>query len=149
MAPAVVLSCLLAGGAPAAEKQLTKSDLPPAVQKSADEQSKGAVIRGYSSEVDGGALQYEVATVVAGHSREVIIAPDGRVLEIEEEVAWSALPAAVRQGLEKKAGGSKVTKVESLTKQGKLVAYEAQVDAGGKRSEVQVGPDGNALDREE
>ena len=37
--------------------------------------------------------------VVGGHSRDVSIAPDGRVLEIEEEIAWNALPAAVRQGL--------------------------------------------------
>jgi hypothetical protein len=82
-----------------------KSDLP-AVQKTADEQSTGATIRGYSSEVEGGALQYEVAMVVGGHSRDVSIAPDGRVLEIEEEIAWNALPAAVRQGLEKLAGGN-------------------------------------------
>jgi hypothetical protein len=87
--------------------------------------------------------------VVGGHSREVSIAPDGRVLEIEEEISWNALPAAVRRGLEKLAGGNKIMKVESLTKQGKLVAYEAQVDAGGKHSEVQVGPDGNPLAHEE
>ena len=31
----------------------------------------------------------------------------------------------------------------------KLVAYEAQVTTNGKRSEVQVGPDGKPLDHEE
>jgi hypothetical protein len=39
--------------------------------------------------------------------------------------------------------------VESLTKKGKLVAYEAKVNTGGKKSEVQVGPDGKPLDHEE
>lgn len=146
---ASLTACILAGNIVASEKALKKSDLPAAVQKTADEQSKGATIRGYSSEVEGGALQYEVAMVVGGHSREVSIAPDGRVLEIEEEISWNALPAAVRRGLEKLAGGNKITKVESLTKQGKLVAYEAQVDAGDKHSEVQVGPDGNPLAHEE
>ena len=150
VAPAIMLTaCNLAVNTDAAEKALKKSDLPAAVQKTADEQSKGATIRGYSSEVEGGALQYEVAMVVGGHSRDVSIALDGRVLEIEEEIAWNALSAAVRQGLEKMAGGNKITRVESLTKQGKLVAYEARVDAGSKHSEVQVGPDGNPLAHKE
>jgi hypothetical protein len=42
-------------------------------------------------------------------------------------------------------GNGKITKVESLTKQDKLVAYEAQVDKNGKRSEIQVGPKGERL----
>ena len=36
-------------------------------------------------------------------------------------------------------------KVESLTKHDQLVAYEAQVTTGGKKSEIQVGPDGGRL----
>ena len=48
-----------------------------------------------------------------------------------------------------KAGKGKILKVESLTKKDKLVAYEAQVDTDGKKSEVQVGPDGKPLDHEE
>ena len=40
-------------------------------------------------------------------------------------------------------------KVESLTKHDKLVAYEAKVQANGKKNEIQVGPDGKPLDHEE
>jgi hypothetical protein len=75
--------------------------------------------------------------------------PQGRIVEVEEEVALDALPASVREGLMAKAPSSKLVKVESLTKQGKLVAYEAQVVAKGKRSEIQVGPDGKPLDHQE
>jgi len=46
-------------------------------------------------------------------------------------------------------GGGKIGKVESITKQGKLVAYEAHVTTNGKRSEIQVGPDGRPLAHEE
>jgi hypothetical protein len=42
-----------------------------------------------------------------------------------------------------------LVKVETLTKKGKLVACEAKVLTNGKTSEVQVGPDGKALDHEE
>jgi hypothetical protein len=141
----IALVSLFAGSAPAREKHLKKSDLPPAVQKTADEQSKGATIRGYSSEVEGGKLQFEVEMVVKGHSRDVSIAPDGSILTVEEQVDLDALPATVREGLRKMAGGGTITKVESITKHGKLVAYEAQVRTGSKRSEIQIGPDGKPL----
>lgn len=140
-----LLTLLRAVSAPDQEKRLKKSDLPPAVQKTADEQSKGATVRGYSSEMEEGKLQYAVEMTVNGHSRDVSIAPDGSVLEIEEQVALDALPAAVRESLQKEAGVGKITKVESLTKHGTLVAYEAQVRTGTKRSEVQVSPDGKPL----
>ena len=42
-----------------------------------------------------------------------------------------------------------IGKVESLTKKGKLVAYEAVVTNGKKHSEIQVGPDGKKLAKEQ
>jgi hypothetical protein len=139
------LTLLFVLGVSAQEKKIKKSDLPAAVQKTADEQSKGATVRGYNSEVEDGKTIYEVELTVNGHSRDVSISPAGEVVEVEEEVALDSLPAEVRGGLQTKAGAGKITKVESLTKKGKLVAYEAQVRTNGKKSEVQVGPDGKPL----
>ncbi|HYL22175.1 MAG TPA: hypothetical protein VEU74_10470 [Gemmatimonadales bacterium] len=144
-APVLLLACAMAARGSAQEKRLKRSDLPPAVLKTADEQSAGASVRGYSSETEDGRLEYEVALTVHGHGRDVTIAPDGTLLEIEEEVAVDSLPAAVRTGLLQAAGAGKIVKVESLTKRGAIVAYEAQVRTGTKRSEVQVGPDGKPL----
>lgn len=140
---------LVTASAPAQEKHIKKSDLPAAVQKTVDEQSKGATIRGYSKEVENGKLEYEVELTVSGHSKDVSIAPDGTVIEVEEQVDMDKLPAAVKEGLQAKAGKGKITKVESITKRDTLVAYEAQVMTAGKKSEVQVGPDGKPLDHEE
>jgi hypothetical protein len=145
----VAAACVVVAQAGAQEKPLRKSDLPPAVQKTAEALSKGATIRGYASEIAEGKLAYEVMMTVHGHSRDVSIAPDGGVLEIEEAVALADLPAAVRTGLQAKAAAGTITKVESITKHGTLVAYEAQVLAAGKRSEIQVGPDGKPLAHEE
>ena len=148
-APVLLLTCAMAANAAAQEKRLKRSDLPPAVQKTADAQSVGATVRGYSSETEEGQLEYEVELTVHGHARDVTIAPDGTVLEIEEEVAIDSLTAVVRTGLMQAAGSGKIVKVESLTKHGAIVAYEAQVRTGTKRSEVQVGPDGRPLAHEE
>jgi uncharacterized membrane protein YkoI len=145
----VVTIILLVISSGAEEKRMRKSELPPAVQKAAEEQTKGATVRGYSSEVKNGQHEYEIETVVDGHSRDITFSADGSLLEIEEQVEMSDLPSAVREGLQAKAGSSKITKIESLTKQGKVVAYEAKVLKAGKRHEVQVGPDGKPLEHPE
>jgi len=132
-----------------AEKKLKKSDFPAAVQKTADEQSKGATVKSYGSETEDGKLEYEVEMTFNGHSKDIAIAPDGTLLEIEEEVAMETLSAVVKEGLQAKAGKGTIKKVESLTKKGKLVAYEAVVITGTKKSEIQVGPDGKPLAHKE
>ena len=129
----------------AQEKKLQRSDLPAAVQKTVDEQSKGATIKGFSTEVEDGKKIYEVQLTVNGHGKDISMDPQGHVLEIEEETPLESLSPAVRDGLTKAAGKGTIRKVESLTKSGKLVAYEAAVKTGTKNSEVQVGPDGKKL----
>jgi hypothetical protein len=140
---------LLAGTASAQEKKIKRSDLPPAVEKTVAAQSQGATIKGFSTEKEKGETFYEAEMMVNGHSKDVLIAADGTVVEVEEQVALDSLSADVKAGLQVKAGKGKILKVESLTKKGKLVAYEAQVETNGKKSEVQVGPDGKPLDHEE
>jgi hypothetical protein len=140
---------LCVANAHAADKKLSRGHLPPPVQAAADEQAKGATVRGYSTETENGQKEYEVQLVVNGHSKDVTFAPDGRVMEIEEAVSMDALSPGVRSGLMAKAGEGKITKIESLTKAGKIVAYEAQLVTAGKHSEIQVGPDGKKLAHEE
>jgi len=131
------------------EKQIKRSELPPPVEKAVVEQSQGATIRGFSEEKENGHIYYEAELMVNGHSKDVLMDANGGVVELEEQVELDSLPAAVRDGLQAKAGKGKLLKVESITKHGILVAYEAKVMTDGKKSEVQVGPNGNALDHEE
>ena len=140
---------LLAGSASAQEKKIKRSDLPPAVEKTVAAESTGATIKGFSTEKEKGETFYEAEMMVNGHSKDVLISADGTVVEVEEQVVLDSLSADVKAGLQAKAGKGKILKVESLTKKGKLVAYEAKVDTNGKKSEVQVGPDGKPLDHEE
>ena len=133
----------------AQEKKIQRADLPPAVEKTVAAQSQGATIKGFSTEKENGQTYYEAEMAVSGHSKDVLIDPAGAVVEVEEQVAVDSLPAAVKDGLQAKAGKGQILKVESLTKHDKLVAYEAKVQADGKKSEIQVGPDGKPLDHEE
>ena len=147
----ILLVCgfFLSGFAFAQETKIKRSDLPPAVEKTVVEVSKDATIKGFAKEKEDGKLSYEVEMIANGHSKDVQIDSTGVVTEIEEEVAMDALSTEVKSGLNTKAAGAKILKIESLAKKGKIVAYEAQVEKAGKKSEIQVGPDGKPLDHEE
>jgi hypothetical protein len=132
----------------AQEKKITRGELPAAVEKTVAEQSQGATIKGFSTELDKGKRVYEVELSVNGHGKDISMDKDGKIVEVEEEVAMDSLPPEVKAGLTSAAGSGTILKVESLTKGGKLVAYEAGVKNGPKH-EVQVGPNGNKLAHEE
>jgi|SRR5450631_609306 len=146
-ATTILVSVLLS--AQEQEKKIQRSDLPPAVEKTVVEQSKGATIRGFSQEKENGQTFYEAELMVNGKSKDVLVDVNGSVVEVEEQVSIESLPAPVLRGLQERAGTGKIGKVEKLTKKDKLVAYEAKVLSNGKHSEVQVGPDGKPLDHEE
>ena len=131
------------------EKKIERSALPATVERAVQAETQGAIIKGFAEEHEHGKTFYEAETLVNGHTRDVLFAPDGTIAEIEEEVAFDSLSANVRAGLTEKAAGGKITKVESLTKKGKLVAYEGHVKRGSKSSEIRVGPDGKSLAHEE
>jgi len=131
------------------EEKIQRSDLPPAVEKTVATQSQGATIKGFSQQEENGQTYYEAEMMVSGHSEDVLIDKDGRIVETEEQIVFDSLPAGVKDGLQSKAGQGKIVKVERLTKHNKLVAYEAKVQSAGKKSEIQVGPDGKPLDHEE
>lgn len=131
----------------AAETKIKRSDLPAAVERTVQEQSTGAIIKGFAKEVEHGQVEYEIEMTVNGHGKDVAMAKDGTVLEIEEEVDQNSLPAAVRSALLGRAKDAKITKAESVTKKGKIVSYEATVTKGASTREIAVGPGGEKLAR--
>jgi uncharacterized membrane protein YkoI len=132
----------------AEEKAISRSDLPPAVEKTLQQQLKGATVKGFSAEKENGRVVYEAQLLVDGHTKDILLDASGTIQEVEEEVAFDSLPIEVKASLRAIAKNGKITKVESLIKQDKLVAYEAQVEKNGKQSEIQVGPKGERLMRE-
>jgi len=129
------------------EPKLKIKDLPPAVQKTVVEQSKGAVMKGLSKEVEDGKTQYELELVVGGHTKDMIIDEAGAITEVEESVSLTSLSASVRDGIRKQAGKGKILRVEALSKGGTLSVYEVQVQHGAKKSEFQVSLDGTLVQK--
>jgi uncharacterized membrane protein YkoI len=129
----------------AQETKVRMKDLPPAVQKTVQEQTQTAKLRGLSKEVENGKTFYEAETTVNGKSRDVLIDPEGKVVEVEEATTLTAIPEAVRKAFQQQAGAAgKVLSVETVTK-GSVVDYEAVIQKGGKKSEVAVHADGSPV----
>jgi len=120
-----------------------------ALEKIVAQQTEHATVRGFSEEREKGETYYEAELTVDGHSRDVLMDAQGNIVEVEEQVAVDKLPADVRAGLMAQVGKGKILNVESITKHDQIVAYEAHAVTRGKRTEIQVGPDGKRLDHEE
>jgi uncharacterized membrane protein YkoI len=147
---AIAFLCLglsLVGLAGAQEKKVKMSELPAPVQKTVKEQGKGITLKGLSKEVENGKTEYEAEFTVNGHTRDVLIDPDGNVLAVEEEVKLASLPEAVQKGIKAAAGTGQILKVESISTNGKLDKYEFVVKNGTKKSEIQVDTDGKRLEK--
>jgi hypothetical protein len=127
------------------EVRVKMKDLPAAVQKTVREQSQGATVRGLSRETEDGVTNYEAELTVNGRSRDVLISPTGEVVEVEEQVTLDSLPAAVRTAIEQNARGGRVGVIESISKGGAVVAYEAHVRRGGRSREIKVNPEGQLI----
>jgi hypothetical protein len=126
----------------AGETSVKMKDLPPAVQKTVEEQTRGAQIKGLSKEIEKGKTTYEVETMLNGKARDLLIDSTGALVSVEEPVAIDAIPVAAKAAIEKLAAGGKIKSVESVTK-GPTVSYEAVIVKGLKKSEVVVGADGS------
>jgi uncharacterized membrane protein YkoI len=127
------------------EKAVKMKDLPQAVQATIREQSKGGAIRGISQEKRSGQTAYEVEFETDGRIREALIDHAGKVVEIEDPITLDSLPPAVKAEIIKQATQGKLLQVASVTKDNKIVAYEARVRFGEKVSEIRVGADGKYL----
>ena len=138
----VILSLAVAGALATAAKSLAVKDLPAAVQKTVQEQAKGAEIKNISKETEKGITQYEVETIVNGKHRDFNVDTKGALLEVEEETSIDGIPAPAKAAILKKVGDGKLGMVETMTK-GSATLYEAAYTTkAGKKLEVLVKPDG-------
>src|SRR5260370_28311434 len=111
----VILSLVAAGALAMAAKSLAVKDLPPAVQKTVQEQANGAEIKNISKETEKGVTQYEVETIVNGKHRDFNVDTKGGLVVVEEETAIDTIPAAAKAAILKKVGDGKLGRVETMT----------------------------------
>jgi hypothetical protein len=125
-------------------RHLKLDDLPPAVQRTIQDNLKGAMIKNIGKETEDGIEQYEIETVLNDKSRDFNVDTRGHLLVVEEATTVDAIPAAARAGILKAVADGTLNTVETFTKTGQPTMYEAAyTDKAGKRHEVLVKADGS------
>lgn len=138
LATAIVIVAA-SGLARGADQKATMKNLPPAVKATVEAESKGATIKGISSEKENGKTVYELETLVNGRTRDLMIDSAGKVYLVEEQLDIDKAPAAVKAALEARG---KIVALESVVENGKT-RYEGQVRTkAGKKVALEVDADG-------
>ena len=139
---AIVAISLAGVSASAQEKKITEESVPAAVIKAFKASYPTATIKGFAREKEDGKVFYEIESQDGGIARDILYNSDGSVAEIEETVAVSDLPVAVREAVQSKCPGAVVARVEKIT-QGDKVGYEVIARKGKKRMALEFDADGN------
>jgi hypothetical protein len=128
-----------------AEARVPCKTLPAAVLHQAKVEAGDATIRGCVKDKEDGKLTYEVETLKDGRSRDILFDASGKVLEVKQEIAAGSLPPAVFDAIARAANGSKVGKVESVTRGGVIASYETTIMKKGRRQEIAFSPQGTPV----
>jgi hypothetical protein len=121
-------------------KSIKQSKLPPAVQRTAEQQSAGAEVTGYSTAKLDGVVTYRMSLMAEGLTRGVVMDKDGNVLSVEQEVAWAELPADIQKTFDGVKAKGELGPVSTVSENGTLVAYVAYLSTKRDRSLVRVKP---------
>jgi len=124
------------------EQRIKKSEMPEAVQATADRESAGATVRSYGKGVEKGQAVYAMDLVAGGHAKKILIGGDGNVVSVEEEVPFAQLPPEIQAGLKQQAGKGRIDRVVAISKNTAVTGYEARLSANGKSSRIELGVDG-------
>src|ERR1035438_9513635 len=111
-------SLLLAVSAFAQEKKIKPQDLPPAVQKTVVEQTKGGTVRGFNEETENGRTTYELEMIMNGHTKDV-----------------QDLPPAVQKTVVEQTKGGTVRGFNEETENGRTTYELEMIMNGHTRSE--------------
>ncbi len=135
LAAVMLLASLSAAQGQEKKKKFTKSDVPAAVISSFEKAYPKATIKGASKEEEKGTTYYEIESVDGKTKRDLLYTADGKVNEIEESLDAAALPAEIKNTLNKEYPKGKVVKAEKVTHDS-TVGYELHVKIGKATKEI-------------
>jgi len=141
--PTIILAgAALVFGCAAAEKSLQVKDLPPAVQKTVQENLKGGEVKNIAKEVENGVTQFEIESVLNGKHRDFNVDLKGGLVVMEEETSIDSLPAPAKAAILKKVAAGKLGLVETVTRGSETVYEAAYTTKAGKKGSLMVKADG-------
>lgn len=119
--------------------------LPLAVQEAITVQLGAERPETITRETDDDLMIYEAAQKVNGRLKEVKVGDNGQVIEVEDTLSVSDLPAVVTATVQKEAPEAQIEEVCLVT----YYYYEIMVNKEGEKREVKVLGNGQILEEED
>lgn len=137
------LAFLLTSGVGAQDAKADLSKVPAAVKDAVKAKFPKAKVSAVSSSKDGDKTVYEISLKENEKNIDVSLSAEGKILVIEREIEYKDLPKAVASAFDSKYPKAKFKRIEELTKDDKVTAYEAIiVTTDNKTLEVEFEPSG-------
>ena len=142
LALAACIGSCFAAALSAQEHPVVAANVPAAVKDAFKRAYPNATVLRYITERENGKTLFEVESRDGTTRRDLDIAPDGTILEVETQVTPAQLPAAVRSAAE--ANGAHIQSAE-LVVAGHDTTYEMKIQ--GRRGELTLMPNGRPSSR--
>lgn len=140
---------MILGQANAGEKGLSKNQVPKAVINAFEKAYPNAKGLEFEEETFEGKAVYELEYKENGMEYEFLYSADGVLLQKEEEIDGKSLPEPVAQAIKKAYPKAEIKEVEKLMKpDGTVIGYEVDINAAGKKIELELDVSGNILKTE-
>lgn len=132
----------------AATTAIAHADCPKPVNDAIAKAFPKSTVTSCKAEKEHGHDQFEVRVAKAdGAKAEVDVAPDGKILQVEEKIAVDKVPAAVMKAFAAKYPKAKATRAEKQTADSS-VSYEIAFDLGAAHKEATFDESGKFVEEE-
>jgi len=115
-------------------KEIKFKELPANVQNAALKHVQKENITEVELIIEEDTIKYEIESKENGISKEITIAKDGNILEIEQEIAFSKLPIEAQSEIKEAYPNIEIEEIEAV----KLFYYEVEGVVNGKTVEFKV-----------
>jgi uncharacterized membrane protein YkoI len=130
------------------EEKVPLDKVPKAVLKAVKAKFNGAELVSAQMERGDGKVLYEINLKDKGHTVDVSVTPDGKIVSIERTIAAKDLPRPVAQAINSKYPKAEYKRIEEITEGGKTSYEVLLVTADNKTIEVVLDRDGKIVKEE-
>ncbi len=128
-----------------AQEQVIKCEnLPAEVRTSFEKAYPKATIKACAKELKNGQTAYEIMSTQGNIRRDVLFYEDGKLIVVEEAIAFGELPEPVQQAVSKRFPGGAIELAEKLMRDA-TVTYEIHLKHGGKCVQLEFDPSGKEV----
>jgi uncharacterized membrane protein YkoI len=144
----IVLASMAARADDDKEEKVPLDKVPKAVLKAVKAKFRGAELISAQTEKEDGKTLYEINLKDKGHTVDVSLTPDGKIVSIEKTIDAKDLPRRVTETINNKYPKADYKRVEEITEGGKTSYEVLLVAANKKKIEMVLDRDGKIIKEE-